>query len=743
MRVLRMPSAITFLALFVAPLSAQTYAGEQCTNYNYNYGSTLSCTLSVPTSGDAIFVYGLTQYGTAAPTGLTDSGTHSAVVSVTGAVGYTNLWVVTNAASGSHTLTMSTSSGYPIISAIVISGASTASPVDNYGIGVQQDNYACSVSTTTTNAGELILEFDNGGAGTITSSTPAMASMISNYQAAINALYGSFASSGTAHVSWNYVDNGYNYCDLVAVTATAVPLATTTTSLPNAIVGQPYDFCLAARGGQLPYSWSLEAGTLPSSLTLGTNGCITGTVASVGTESGLEFKVTDAASHTATTPSMTLTTVEPPPSITTSSVPSGTQYEAYSTTLDGTCGNPPCTWSWSTSSSYDALPEGLTLDASTGDITGSKVMGMGIYNPEIIYTDSTGQTATEVIPFSIAGNTSFLATSPFPSNSIWTQNVSSLPVDTSPAVSSGLPAVRLVPVFGANVDDGGIPVIKVPSTQAFVPMSVTQGGYSMFTSAPFPNDTPIEGTSNRSSATTYIGDGHANVVLLSSAGVPASAWETYNTQYVGGASDAWESVSQGYYSFSNYTLYSQDNGEGTDAAGLPVGTLLLNYDAVMSTGGQQSVVRFSIGNSRTLNYHYWPATAQAGGGSCSGGYEDDNRLVSQLDPPTNCSSGRVAFGSIWRLKASVANPCTGNPQSTSIINTLRNYGMILADNGSSSFVGLIGTTDSRWDDTDLSCLSNLTGADFEPVMVQQLAVSGGWPNSSEVSTSTPSDAKTK
>ena len=49
---------------------------------------------------------------------------------------------------------------------------------------------------------------------------------------------------------------------------------------------------------------------------------------------------------------------------------------------------------------------------------------------------------------------------------------------------------------------------------------------------------------------------------------------------------------------------------------------------------------------------------------------------------------------------------------------MRNYGIILADNGISG--GLIGTPDSRWNDADLACLKALTLADFEPVNVSSL-----------------------
>jgi hypothetical protein len=80
-------------------------------------------------------------------------------------------------------------------------------------------------------------------------------------------------------------------------------------------------------------------------------------------------------------------------------------------------------------------------------------------------------------------------------------------------------------------------------------------------------------------------------------------------------------------------------------------------------------------------------------------------------------------GEIYRLKVSVADPpCSEtSPQAAIIITALRDYGIILADNGGSG--GLAGTPDARWNDDDLRCLRSLTLADFEPVNVSSLMVS--------------------
>jgi predicted O-methyltransferase YrrM len=55
-----------------------------------------------------------------------------------------------------------------------------------------------------------------------------------------------------------------------------------------------------------------------------------------------------------------------------------------------------------------------------------------------------------------------------------------------------------------------------------------------------------------------------------------------------------------------------------------------------------------------------------------------------------------------------------------IVTALRNYGLIVADNGASG--GLIGTPDARWNDTALSMVRGVRLSDFEPVDVSGLIV---------------------
>lgn len=92
------------------------------------------------------------------------------------------------------------------------------------------------------------------------------------------------------------------------------------------------------------------------------------------------------------------------------------------------------------------------------------------------------------------------------------------------------------------------------------------------------------------------------------------------------------------------------------------------------------------------------------------------------------SSGTVFCALLLALTACIAFPAKAMrtipqsaPQAAIIITAMRDYGIILADNGDSG--GLIGTPDARWNDADLTRLSSLTLSDFEPVNVSSLTVS--------------------
>jgi len=150
------------------------------------------------------------------------------------------------------------------------------------------------------------------------------------------------------------------------------PVSITTASLPNGQVGTAWSATLAASGGTTPYTWSLASGSsLPSWLTLNAStGQLSGTPSATGTVS-FTLKVTDSSStpQTATKPfSFTIAAGGPVPlQLLTTSLANGQVSMPYSALLTATGGVTP--YSWSVGSG--ALPTGLTLGASNGQISGT------------------------------------------------------------------------------------------------------------------------------------------------------------------------------------------------------------------------------------------------------------------------------------------------------------------------------------------------------------------------------------
>ena len=165
---------------------------------------------------------------------------------------------------------------------------------------------------------------------------------------------------------------------------------------------------------------------------------------------------------------------------------------------------------------YPPLPEGMSLNSSTGTVTSALIGGQGTYGPQFVVTDAASGQATQQITFSISGNNAFLA-NVFPATSIFHHRVDAattgLPVDSSPAAAiySGYLSATVRPFFG---NDGpfpnGIPAIQVPANQPDVSVATTVY-QSYFTSGPIPPYAPVEGTSNST------GDRHVLVYVEAAA----------------------------------------------------------------------------------------------------------------------------------------------------------------------------------------------------------------------------------
>ena len=191
----------------------------------------------------------------------------------------------------------------------------------------------------------------------------------------------------------------YDYALSAAEVAALVsaPLGVSTSTLPNGTVGTAYTQTLAATGGTPPYTWSVSAGTLPAGLTLNTTtGVISGTP-SVASSSSFTVKVQDTLGATATQPlSIVVNPSAAPLTISTTTLSSGTVGTTYSQTLAATGGTAPYTWSVSTGT----LPAGLTLNTTTGVISGTpSVAGSSSFTLKV--TDASSASASQSITLTV------------------------------------------------------------------------------------------------------------------------------------------------------------------------------------------------------------------------------------------------------------------------------------------------------------------------------------------------------
>jgi Tol biopolymer transport system component len=175
--------------------------------------------------------------------------------------------------------------------------------------------------------------------------------------------------------------------------ATSTPTITTT-SLPDATINQAYSQTLQATSGTAPYVWSITSGNLPAALSLATStGVISGTP-TMATSTDFVVQVTDANAQIATT-TLTLI-VNPVPVITTKTLPDGTQNVPYTGLIQSSGGSQPFTWSITSG----ALPSGLTLDATTGVVSGTTSQKENI-KFTVQLTDANGVVASQEIKLKI------------------------------------------------------------------------------------------------------------------------------------------------------------------------------------------------------------------------------------------------------------------------------------------------------------------------------------------------------
>ena len=275
---------------------------------------------------------------------------------------------------------------------------------------------------------------------------------------------------------------------------------------------------------------------------------------------------------------------------------------------------------------------------------------------------------------------------PFPSSSLWNTDISAAPVDpNSTAIVNFIGAgTGLHPDFGSGLYNGsniGIPYTVVGNQQPLIVIDYTAyGSESDPGPMPIAVTAPIEGYPNP-------GTGDRHVLVVDN--VNCLLYELYSSYP---QASSWDAASGAVWDLlSNeqrpYTWTS------ADAAGLPIFPGLARYDEV-AAGQITHALRFTLQNSQAAFIppaSHWAATSS-------------NTLAAPM-------------GMRMRLKASF-DVSGFSAVNQVILNALKKYGMIMADNGSNMYIS--GAPDSRWDNNDLHNLGQVTTANFEVIQMTPL-----------------------
>jgi hypothetical protein len=282
---------------------------------------------------------------------------------------------------------------------------------------------------------------------------------------------------------------------------------------------------------------------------------------------------------------------------------------------------------------------------------------------------------------------------PFATDSPWNTDISQSQVDpNSTAIINYIgSSIGLHADFGSGLYNGsniGIPYVIVDGTQPGVNITAQYSDESDPGPMPVPANAPIEGYPNP-------GGGDRHVLVLDSANCFLyelySSYPNANGSWNVGSAAVWDLLSNEQRPWT---------WTSADAAGLPIFPGLVRYDEV-SAGQIQHAIRFTLQNSRAAFVP--PASHWA----------------------ANTSDANAApMGMRMRLKASfdVSGYSAANQV---ILNAMKKYGIIMADNGSSMYIS--GAPDSRWDNSDLHNLGNVSAGNFEVVQMSPIYTSANAP----------------
>jgi hypothetical protein len=356
----------------------------------------------------------------------------------------------------------------------------------------------------------------------------------------------------------------------------------------------------------------------------------------------------------------------------------------------------------------NGLPLSTAFEASTRLIATGSANAPGTFSIEVQNPDpgssnsasvnfqvnGSSQASSSCSQMSVGQGASLNGFLPFPSDNLWNQNISASPVDPNSAAYINYigTSVGLHADFGSGEYQGstiGIPYTIVDGSQPLIPINYqAYGSESDPGPMPIALTDPIEGYPNP-------GTGDRHVLVLDNAN--CFLYELYSSYP---QSTVWNADSGAVWDLLSdeqrpYTWTS------ADAAGLPIFPGLVRYDEV-AAGVIKHAIRFTLQNS-------------------SAGFVPPASHFAS----TTSNANALPMGARLRLKSSFdISSFSGANQI--ILTAMKNYGLILADNGSSMY--LSGAPNDNWSNDDLHNLGSVTTGNFEVIQLTPLYTANNVPS---------------
>jgi MBG domain/Bacterial Ig-like domain (group 3)/Putative Ig domain/NHL repeat len=184
-------------------------------------------------------------------------------------------------------------------------------------------------------------------------------------------------STGSMSESLVLTDNNLNSApttQTIALNGTAssgISIVLSPTSLTAPVIGNSFNQTVSASGGTSPYTFTVSTGSLPAGLSLSAGGVLSGTPTAVGTFT-FTIQAQDSTGSGSGGPftgsqSFSVTIAAPTVVVSPSTLPNGTVTSTYSQALSAAGGS----GSYSYAVTSGGLPAGLSLNSTTGALTGT------------------------------------------------------------------------------------------------------------------------------------------------------------------------------------------------------------------------------------------------------------------------------------------------------------------------------------------------------------------------------------